>query len=658
MNRNGLIQLVALGVMAAALLLSTLLTVRIAGSMGRNQLVYTSQAEASMTREEALGIASGAFRGMFVNFLWLRAQDLKQDGKYWEAVDLARTITRLQPRFPRVWAFHAWNLAYNISVTTQTPEERWQWVNAGVRLLRDEGIPANPNDMLLHKELAWIFLHKVQMRMDDANNKYKEWFAREWTIAAGPPPDTVMTSPNRSENIEACALRLQNIIDAPDSMETMAAEFPEAYELAQRIKAEVGIDLATEKGRFEMLTAREEFRSAQRRAELFKRTVSAGKMDPKLLPLLRDPDLWAKAWNPLLGYLRKRTLIDTYHMEPDRMLRYTRKYGPMDWRHPASHAVYWAARGVEQGLNRVQEQNRADFDFINTDRMVLHAVQELYRTGIVQYDILLPQYFAQFPSIDFVESYDSILDELMKREELQMAETKDVDMKARAYRFYSEGYENFLGDAIVMLFRRQQLDKARAYQEKMATFPGRNRNDIDRERIRNLPLSDYVVEMLKDRTSTPNVALQEIFSSLEAAYVFGLLAGNTDVFDKNYAYAARFHKAFYDEQYRKTNVDRDDPRMGVVSVDFPTIAGQVLFQTTRLLGPDNGSLVYGRAPDDARMVAYAMYDDLAPRDDKGNRIASDLDKIFPPPIGYAEWRRQKMLEQQQRDAIRGNQQIK
>lgn len=658
MNRNGLVQLVALGVVVAGMAVSTLLTLSIAGSMGRHQLVYTNRAEGSMTREEALGVAAGAFRGMFVNFLWIRAQDLKQDGKYWEAVDLSRTITRLQPRFPRVWAFHAWNLAYNISVTTQTPEERWQWVNSGIRLLRDEGIPANPNDMLLHKELSWIFLHKVQMRMDDANNKYKEWFAREWTIAVGPPPDTVMTSPDRAANIEACAVRLQNIIDAPETMEEMAEKFPESYELAQRIKAETGIDPATEKGRLELLTAREEFRSAQRRAELFKRAVSGGSMNPKLVPLLSDNALWEKAWNPLMGHLRKRTIVDTYKMEPDRMLRYTRKYGPMDWRHPASHAVYWAARGVEQGLNRVQAQNRTDFDFINTDRMVLHSVQELYRTGLVQYDILLPQYFAQFPSMDFIESYDSIQFELVTRENEQMKETKGVDMEQRAFRFYSEGYENFLGDAIVMYFRRQELGKAKAYQMKMADFPGRNRNNIDRERIRNLPLEEFVLEVLKDRTTTPNVALQEIVGSLQAAYVYGLYAGNQELFLKNYKYAADFHKAFYDEQYRKTNVDRDDPRMGVIKVDFPTTAADVLWQTIQLMGPERGSLMYGRAPEDVRRHTYMILDDLAPRNEAGKRVATDIDSIFPAPDNYAAWRAQYDAEKKAREDIRGNQQIK
>ncbi|MFT3686351.1 MAG: hypothetical protein QM783_15760 [Phycisphaerales bacterium] len=656
MNRNGIVQLFALLVMLGGLAGSGILTLALSGSVGRNQLVYTTRAEGSMTREEALGIAAGAFRGMFVNLLWIRANELKADGKYWEAVDLARTITRLQPRFPRVWSFHAWNLAYNISVTTQTPEERWQWVNAGIRLLRDEGIPANPNDMLLHKELAWIFLHKVQMRMDDANNKYKEWFAREWTIAVGPPPDTTMLSSNRQANIEACAARLQNIIDAPETMDDMAANFPESYALAQRIKAETGIDLQTEKGRLEMLTAREEFRSAQKREQVLGREFIAGNMNPKLRPLLNDDTLWVKAWNPLLGHLRKRTIVDTYKMEPDRMLRYTRKYGPMDWRHPASHAVYWAARGVEQGLNRVQEQNQSDFDFINTDRMVLHAVQELFRTGQMEYDILLPQYMVQLPSIDFIESYDSIEDELAKREETQMA-AKGVDIKARAYRFYSEGYENFLDDAVVMLYRRHENERAKAYQMKIARFEGRNRNNIDRERIRNLPLADFVNETLKDRVSTPNVALQEIVASLWTAYLYGLAGGDQETFDLNYRYAAKVHNLFYKEQYRLTNVDRQDPRMAAFSVEFPAFAGQMLYMTTQRGDVRNGPIIYARAPEAARRFCYAMFDDLT-RGEDGKHIDSPLDKVYPPPVGYAEWRAQREAAAKKNIEQQGNQQLK
>src|SRR5262249_44510148 len=142
-------------------------------SAGRSRLLYTQRAEDSQTWEEGVGVAMGAFRGLFVNMLWIRANNLKEAGRYYEAMDPASTITKLQPRFPQVWAFHAWNMAYNISVTTQTPQERWQWVQSGIRLLRDQGIPANPNDLTLHRELAWIYLHKIQGFMDDANPYYK-----------------------------------------------------------------------------------------------------------------------------------------------------------------------------------------------------------------------------------------------------------------------------------------------------------------------------------------------------------------------------------------------------------------------------------------------------------------------------------------------------
>src|SRR5262245_11501770 len=166
-------QIVALVVLLCCLGASVFIAPSVAASAGRNRLVYGDTLERGDPPEVAVGIAMGAFRGLFVNMLWIRANDRKQEGRYFDAVDLARTITRLQPRFPRVWAFHAWNLAYNISVATNTPEERWNWVSQGIRLLRDEGIPKNPSDLLLHKELGWIFLHKVQGYMDDANGYYK-----------------------------------------------------------------------------------------------------------------------------------------------------------------------------------------------------------------------------------------------------------------------------------------------------------------------------------------------------------------------------------------------------------------------------------------------------------------------------------------------------
>ena len=97
-------------------------------------------------------------------------------------------ITKLQPRFGEVWAFHGHNLAYNLSVMTSTPEERWRLVNAGIDLVRNKGLRYNPNDLILYKELAFWFAHKIDGVSDDAHLFYKRKFAQEWHLLLGPPP--------------------------------------------------------------------------------------------------------------------------------------------------------------------------------------------------------------------------------------------------------------------------------------------------------------------------------------------------------------------------------------------------------------------------------------------------------------------------------------
>ena len=117
--------------------------------------------------------AFGAFRSLIVNIAFIRAETYKEAGRYYDAMQLASWICQLQPRFPSVWAFQAWNMAWNISVTTFTAEERWNWVYNGVKLLRDDGIPYNPRSIELYKQLAWIFNNKMGENLDDHHWNYK-----------------------------------------------------------------------------------------------------------------------------------------------------------------------------------------------------------------------------------------------------------------------------------------------------------------------------------------------------------------------------------------------------------------------------------------------------------------------------------------------------
>ena len=131
-------------------------------------------------------VAMGAFRGLVVDILWMRADKLKEEGQFFDARQLAEWITTLQPRFAKVWEFHAWNMAYNISVAIpgSQPEQRWKWVRNGYELLRDKGIPLNPKSIALYRELARIFQHKMGGVSDDAHEYYKLKLAE----AIGPIP--------------------------------------------------------------------------------------------------------------------------------------------------------------------------------------------------------------------------------------------------------------------------------------------------------------------------------------------------------------------------------------------------------------------------------------------------------------------------------------
>src|ERR1044071_10264067 len=48
-------------------------------------------------------VALGGFRGLIANALWIRANDLQDKGKYFEMVQLADWITKLEPSFAQVW---------------------------------------------------------------------------------------------------------------------------------------------------------------------------------------------------------------------------------------------------------------------------------------------------------------------------------------------------------------------------------------------------------------------------------------------------------------------------------------------------------------------------------------------------------------------------
>ncbi len=140
-------------------------------------------------------VALGGFRGIAADLLWMRAIHLQEEARVLELVQLSDWITALEPQFTSVWAFHAWNLAYNVSIMFSVPEDRWRWVQHGIRLLRDRALVFNPQHPVLLRELGWLYQHKIGFIMDSAHFYYKAQLAAEMTeLFGGPNPDYTLNA--------------------------------------------------------------------------------------------------------------------------------------------------------------------------------------------------------------------------------------------------------------------------------------------------------------------------------------------------------------------------------------------------------------------------------------------------------------------------------
>ncbi|MDX2116505.1 MAG: hypothetical protein SFZ24_12920 [Planctomycetota bacterium] len=647
MNRDSLIQLLAALMLTACVGLSAFLGAETTAEASRAQLTYTDEAVEGDPPEVAVGVAMGAFRGLFVNYLWIRANKLKEEGKFYEAIQLSSAITRLQPRFPRVWAFHAWNMAYNISVATNTAEERWQWVKAGINLLRSEGIPRNPNDVLLHRELAWTFIHKIQGYADDANHYYKREVAREWTILLGDPPRLDGTS---DENKRTMAEWMRLVANAPQTLEQVAQRESRARaaaenlrpgdplpparteELVNRIRAEARLDLDINLLR--LIEYRKAWVNAWYvREHEFSRDLREGDRNDALDALMSEP-AYEATWPPLLEYVRRRVITEQFHMEPERMVRYTEKFGPLDWRHPASHALYWAARGVEEGLER---QGTTQFDTLNTDRIIMHSMQELFRFGAIQYDLLTNEYFA-LNNFDWVDPYGNMLEEVIARGGIA------ANIEERAYTLYGAGFENFLKDVIRIYYQRGDLANAEKYHSKLRNWPGLNINDAGLIDDLKLPLAEFVEKELRDRLTTPHVAINEMEAALTDAFLRGLAQGQPEVFRRQLEYADRVRSIYLETQNMRTLADPEARRMAqFVGASLAETATRVLMRLLSggsfgyyRLGPQQAALLYRRTP---LSIQRAVYDDLSSAVQRTQGVSPEqFAALFPEPPGLEQFR--------------------
>lgn len=310
-------------------------------------------------------------RAPLVDYLWLRATKLKEEGQFFDAYQLSEMICELQPKFAPVWAFQGWNMAYNISVTLKTPEERWRWVRNGYELIRDRGIPLNPTNTQLYRELAWILFHKVGDTMDEWHAYYKLQFALIVEDILGEPPDDFVR-PGRVRGDFYRDYDFQSLADAPLRFESLlgsadVAGFVEKLRGFEFDASVSGVFLGLLKG------LKDKTVQIPNTPEGMKATRLV-----ELESLMSDPAT-ADARRAIERFWRAERLRVELRLDPARIVELQRGLGvTLDFRLAQTHALYWANMGIEKGLDT---HSLVDIHRLNTTRIEFFCLQKMFYGG-------------------------------------------------------------------------------------------------------------------------------------------------------------------------------------------------------------------------------------------------------------------------------------
>ena len=351
-------------------------------------------------------VALGGFRGLAADLLWLRSSAMQEEGKYFEMVQLADWIIKLQPRNTSSHAFLAWNMAYNISVTFTAFEDRWRWVKRGIELIRDEGLALNPGDPELFRQLGWIYQHKMGKDLDDANRYYKTEFAKEMIRLFADYYG-----------------RWDELINAPTNEEKLRAALNGSNELWRIINKYGYANFETFEQRFRELAVIPE----DVKKELDELNIT----------------------DTVEICLRYRWMTQKYRLEPAFLKKLNAIFGELDYRLPEAHAIYWAEKGREQW-----NEEKDKFKKLSCDRMIFQSLSAAFATGRLVYLKKL-EHLEMTPNIKLVDAVNRAYQEAWEQ---------------HGENTIGGAYGNFLVDAVVTLYKFGEKKKAEEYRRLGASY--------------------------------------------------------------------------------------------------------------------------------------------------------------------------------------------
>ena len=229
---------------------------------------------------------------------------------------------------------------------------------------------------------------------------------------------------------------------------------------------------------------------------------------------------------------RVKNLVERYKLEPALMKLVDDTYGPLEWRLPETHAIYWATRGLREG--------RGAGDVRMLRRNIFQPMMMAFHRGRLITNSYTQR--IQFgPNLDMVDNTSkAYIDQIQAEEEEGMR-----DSFARAHR-------NFLKDAVYFLYTYNRLREARRWFEFCKQTYGPNAN-IKPE----WTLEDYALSRIEeDAGETSRDRIKAIVEgSIESAYG-NLVGGDAEQAQGLMLFAEKVHSNFQQRTTHKSAVVR------------------------------------------------------------------------------------------------------
>jgi hypothetical protein len=144
---------------------------------GMNVKGVDAQARDLSIREESRGevdllgaivrLSTIGMRGLATCVLWVNATDAQKKNQWNELELYARSLTKLQHHFITPWLFQSWNLAYNVSVESDRPNDKYFYITRGIGLLA-EGERQNHDNPDIRWSIGFFTQHKI-CQSDETN---------------------------------------------------------------------------------------------------------------------------------------------------------------------------------------------------------------------------------------------------------------------------------------------------------------------------------------------------------------------------------------------------------------------------------------------------------------------------------------------------------